>query len=88
MAKGIMQEDPLMTKYTTMIARATQGERLSNEEKEYLHVMNLLEKRDLKQKYGEIYMEDESEESKESKESAKYAKIPDLENKDSEDTRW
>lgn len=65
-ARGIMQEDPVMAKYTNLIAKATQGENLTEKEQEYLHVMTLLEKRDVRAKYGDIYAEEGDEAEQES----------------------
>ena len=56
-ARNIMQEDPVMAKYSTLIAKATQGEDLTDKEQEYLHIMNLFEKRDVRAKYGDIYVD-------------------------------
>ena len=61
LAKSIMSEDPVMTKYTSLIAKGAGGGALNDQEKEYLHVMGLLEKRDVHYRFGELSAEDGSE---------------------------
>lgn len=83
-AKGIMQDDPVMANYTSLIAKAASGEELTDQQKEYLHVIKLLEQRDVQDKYGDIEM---VEDPNFNSESAKFAKVQGIE-KDDPNTRW